>query len=397
MKGSIFESNIDEGLEEKIFTNFEGSTNEQDIKVSIIMPCYNKYELVSLSLHCLLKQSFNPSWFELILIDDCSDDQTPNIPNEIDPPFRFKYIRPAKNMGRSCARNLGLFHALGEVIIFLDAEMLTEPEFVENHYKHHAINQNVVVCGAMHNRRIYTYLMNPFDKQMLFPLITERAIDNNLFKYVSFPDWYGLKVLNEGVSHFGNDLTDFSLPYIAFLSGNVSVRKNQLEKTGFFDESFKGWGSEDWELGYRLYKNGARFILDPSTFCYHQEHPASLNNFPEAMENLCKFINKFPNIDVLGLALKYTSGLSFYQIHLVITEYNELCSKYPNEFQEFKETFKVLLLKAVENLKDRKLFATLYNKDKDKEFSDQELKKQLEDVKAERWDDLANAFEDLYY
>ena len=88
------------------------------------MPAYNKYEYISLSLYCLLKQTFEYSKFEVILIDDCSTDKTHLIPMEFDPPFKFKYIRLFKNQGRSRARNIGISHAEGEIIIFLDGEML---------------------------------------------------------------------------------------------------------------------------------------------------------------------------------------------------------------------------------------------------------------------------------
>ena len=226
----------------------------------------------------------------------------------------------------------------------------------------------MVVCGAFHYRGIYTFLTSKFniqqwqhiddfvasnpyyspryeefkrnyqDSESVFPLITYNDIDNKLYHSLSFPNWYFTKELNSGIKDFGPELRHFTLPYIAFLTGDVSVSRELLDKAeGYFDESFLGYGAEDWELGYRLYKNGARFILDPLTFSYHQEHPTSPNNFPEAMGNLYKFMKKHPHFDVLALALEQKPALNFTQIHYVVSEYNQLCDKYPGKYKQFKK------------------------------------------------------------
>ncbi|MBA9027403.1 glycosyltransferase family 2 protein [Peribacillus huizhouensis] len=393
-----------------------------NIKVSIIMPSFNKYEYVSLSLYCLLKQTFAFSEFEVILIDDCSHDQTPRIPQEFDPPFKFKYVRPSINQGRSRARNLGIKLSEGEVIIFLDGEMLTEPDFIENHYKHHAHDKKLVVTGAMHYRGIYTFLTSNLNRQQWehiddfvprdpyfifpykeykqnyqtsntsFPLITKKDIDENRYKDLSFPNWYFTQVLTSGLNDFGMDLSSYKLPYIAFLTGDVSVSKEQLDRVGYFDESFLGYGAEDWELGYRFYKDGARFIMDPSTFCYHQEHPTSSNNFPEAMDNLYKFMEKFPHFDVLALALEH-KPLNFVQIHYVVSQYHELCEKYPQKYREFKETYQRILFKIIENLKNSKPITKYYESDS---FLAKVVTDQVNEIKAHNWYALANSFEELY-
>ncbi|SES46444.1 glycosyltransferase family 2 protein [Psychrobacillus sp. OK032] len=415
------QSNVKEKKEED-YELIVKNKDKKDIKVSIIMPSYNKYEYVSLSLYCLLGQTFDFSSFEVILVDDCSSDNTSHIPKEFDPPFKFKYVRPSKNQGRSRVRNLGIQLAEGEVIIFLDAEMLTEPNFIENHYKHHINDKNIVVSGAMHYRGIYTFLTSDFNSKQwehiddfvprdpyfrflyneykqnhqnsnqLFPLITKKDIDNNSFQNLSFPNWYFTKELNNGLSDFGLDLSNYTLPYIAFLTGDVSVNREMLDKVGYFDESFRGYGAEDWELGYRLYKNGARFLLDSSTFCYHQEHPTSSNNFPEAMGNLLHFMKKFPNFDVLALALEHKPALSFTQIHYVVSQYNELCEIHPFEYREFKQLFHTMLIKLVENLRDSKPISKLHDCNSSSEVK---ISKQLNEIKKLRLYALTNSFEAL--
>ncbi|WP_144555395.1 glycosyltransferase [Bacillus sp. X1(2014)] len=395
----------------------------KDLKVSIIMPSYNKYDYVSLSLYCLNKQTFSRADYEVILVDDCSTDNTHLILEEFNPLFNFKYIRPKKNIGRSKARNLGLRYAKGDIIIFLDAEMLTEPDFIENHFRHHQNEENLVVCGAMHYRGIYTFLTSKYNQNQwshinsfvgndsffkfsyknyiqnhpgsdsLYPLITNKNIDDYSYKRLSFPNWYFTNMLNTGLRDFGSDLRNYTLPYIAFLTGNVSVHRKQLEKTGYFDESFQGYGAEDWELGYRLYKESARFILDPKCFSYHQEHPVSPSNFQEAMGNLYKFMKKHPHFDVLSLALEHKPGLTFTQIHYVVSQYNELSNLYPDDLKEFKQTLCDMLLKLVKRLKNNKPVENLHDTDIHKAKI---LIQQLKSVRDNQLYALADTFEELF-
>ncbi|WP_141770091.1 glycosyltransferase family A protein [Bacillus sp. OV322] len=253
-------------------------SGDKNIKVSVIIPSYNKYEYVCLSLHCLTRQTFHSAQFEVILIDDCSTDETPRLKNEFVSDFTFKYIRPHTNLGRSRARNLGIENSEGEVVIFMDAEMLTERNFIEEHYKHHIHESNVVVTGAMHYRGVYTFLTPLFNESQwsyidgflprsayfagryyeykathrneltYFPLAGKEDIHEGRIHDISFPNWYLTSILNSGLSHFGENLNGFALPYIAFLTGDVSVKKAMLYQTvlmNLFKDMGQKFGSWD--------------------------------------------------------------------------------------------------------------------------------------------------------
>ncbi|MCJ7983367.1 glycosyltransferase [Priestia sp. OVL9] len=84
--------NLDNSLYKMSIKN----NHNHPIKVSIIMPTYNKYNQISLSLYGLSKQTFPDSDYEVILVDDASSDKTRDILKEIDVPFKFKYIRMKK-------------------------------------------------------------------------------------------------------------------------------------------------------------------------------------------------------------------------------------------------------------------------------------------------------------
>ncbi|MDF2680659.1 MAG: glycosyltransferase, partial [Brevibacillus sp.] len=103
------------------------------IDVTVILPSYNRYPLNLLTLYSLENQTFDPSRMEVILIDDASTDKTHSL-QYYRPPYSFQYIRNCRNEGRSKTRNKGIKAAKGEILIFLDAEVIVDPDFVNNHY-----------------------------------------------------------------------------------------------------------------------------------------------------------------------------------------------------------------------------------------------------------------------
>lgn len=91
--------------------------------VSIIMPAYNCEDFISSSLDSVIAQTYK-NW-EIIVVDDCSTDQTATIVNHyrnIDD--RIKYFKLEKNSGAATARNTGTTIAKGSYIAFLDSDDL---------------------------------------------------------------------------------------------------------------------------------------------------------------------------------------------------------------------------------------------------------------------------------
>ena len=98
-----------------------------DELVSIIIPAYNAELFLKETISSVYAQTFK-NW-EIIVVDDGSADQTHQLVSE-NPDPRVKLIRQA-NQGVSAARNNGLRAAAGEYIIFLDADDLLMPRFIE--------------------------------------------------------------------------------------------------------------------------------------------------------------------------------------------------------------------------------------------------------------------------
>ncbi|MBT2699821.1 glycosyltransferase [Bacillus sp. ISL-40] len=161
----------DLGSNEKQIEKTQVNKN-QDIEVSIIIPSLNKYPLNLFTLLSLEHQTFNPSKMEVIFIDDASTDQTEEKLKDYSPPYHFKYIRNKKNLGRSQVRNLGIRSARGNILIFLDAEMITESDFVEKHYKYHQSKNNLILSGAMHSKVIYSCIFPEFTRKEINKIST---------------------------------------------------------------------------------------------------------------------------------------------------------------------------------------------------------------------------------
>ncbi len=96
---------------------------------SVIIPTYNRARLLPRAINSVLSQSFGD--FELILVDDGSQDDTQQVMMKITDP-RVRYFRQNENRGQNPALNFGVSQARGEYIAFLDSDDEWLPEFLEN-------------------------------------------------------------------------------------------------------------------------------------------------------------------------------------------------------------------------------------------------------------------------
>lgn len=105
--------------------------------ISIVMPCYNYGRFISYSILSVINQSYEV--WELLIVDDGSIDDSLKVANS----FTDSRIRvfTQTNKGVSCARNLGLKHAKGEFIAFIDADDIWEVKKLEFQYQSLLLDQ----------------------------------------------------------------------------------------------------------------------------------------------------------------------------------------------------------------------------------------------------------------
>ena len=97
-------------------------------KVSVIIPVYNGELYMGRCLECLFRQTYPKENLEIIVVDDGSTDRTRDILNN----YGIHYISTA-NRGPANARNEGIKAASGQILLFIDADCLADPDLVLYH------------------------------------------------------------------------------------------------------------------------------------------------------------------------------------------------------------------------------------------------------------------------
>lgn len=100
-----------------------------DELVSIIMPSYNTANYIAASIQSVLDQTY-PNW-ELLLVDDCSTDDTDAVVAPFLSDARIRYLKNDRNSGAAISRNRALREAKGRWIAFLDSDDLWYPTKLE--------------------------------------------------------------------------------------------------------------------------------------------------------------------------------------------------------------------------------------------------------------------------
>lgn len=97
--------------------------------VSIVMPSYNTEKFIAESIESVLAQTY-PHW-ELIIVDDCSTDNTDAVIEPYLKDSRIRYLKNQRNSGAAVSRNYALREAKGKWIAFLDSDDLWTPDKLE--------------------------------------------------------------------------------------------------------------------------------------------------------------------------------------------------------------------------------------------------------------------------
>ena len=121
--------------------------------ISIITPLYNAEHVFSETFESVIGQSLRD--FEWIIVDDCSTDGSLTLARKLaesDP--RVTVIALEKNSGSAHARNVGLDHASGRYVTFLDADDLLDPNYLESQLRF--IQEHGPIISAGYRRKAET-------------------------------------------------------------------------------------------------------------------------------------------------------------------------------------------------------------------------------------------------
>lgn len=238
------------------------------IEASVIIGTLNQKDILKRTLGSLFNQTYPADKYEIILVDSMSSDGTEAMVKSLPAPCKFTYFRQ-ENKGKVNARNNALRKAVGTIIIFTDADIPVEKNWIEEHIKAHHQYKNTAFAGQTIRLR------------------REDLTDTELpTKYKAFQ----------------------KIPWSYFMTGNLSVSRDLILKAGLFDENFKEYGWEDIELGYRLHKMGISLRFLPSALNHHI-HPVSEKDFLKILYKMGRsaaiFYKKHPNLQI-----KYYLGMN---------------------------------------------------------------------------------------
>ncbi len=238
-------------------------------ELSVVIPTYNRLETLEHVIPTMLAQTLPASDFELLVCDSNSTDGTLEYLQKVHAEHPNVRHLPGSYNGRAMARNAGIDAARGDVVLFNDSDILDDPHLFERHLAHHRAQKNIAVVGLE---------------------VQVKNLDDYAFKR-DHPEARG----------FLHKPTRKRLPWLYFLTGNASVRRDDLQRVGKFDESFTGYGHEDLELGYRLERAGIRILYDAQAINYHCQdvpHEDQIEKNKLAGRSTVRFYRKHPDFVV---------------------------------------------------------------------------------------------------
>ena len=237
--------------------------------ISIIIPTYNRCELLGQTLLSICKQRISKAQFEILIIDDGSSDSTSEIVKSYKSRLDIKYFfQEDKGYRVASARNLGIKNAKGDIIIFIDSGMILSDNCIKAHIDAHGNHFNKVVIGYMMGLGLSG---NKRDRDLLIETVNAMDASAAISYLISQQ-----KCLDKRECVFdicNSNINNLPAPWVLFWTGNASVKKEGLIAAGAFDTNFDfRWGIEDVELGYRLFKNNHIFELSRSASAIHIPH-----------------------------------------------------------------------------------------------------------------------------
>ena len=213
---------------------------------SVVIPTYNRRAILEKCLRALEHQQLAApiDAYEVVVVDDGSTDGTAQWLRAEAALFPHVRLIEQDHGGPAAGRNRGVDHARGDVIVFIDSDLVVTEGFLLSHAK--ALWRHWQERG---NRLCFTY----------------GAVINtsNFADPTSEP----------------HKLSDHSWAY--FATGNVAIDRAVLEESGLFDTGFRLYGWEDLELGERLRRMGVELVRCPEAPGYHWHPALSLEQVPD--------------------------------------------------------------------------------------------------------------------
>ncbi|HWE25799.1 MAG TPA: glycosyltransferase [Myxococcales bacterium] len=220
------------------------------MKLSVLIPTWNRPATVRRLLAQLDAQTLPPSDFEVIVVDDGSTPEAARALADLRLNISLRVLRQ-KNTGAAAARHAGALAARGDLLVMLDDDMQVGPDFLEHHLAAHAGGGCLVVLGRI----------RAGSDQRETPL---------------FERWHAHLLDRKAEGILSGEL---SLRGSLVFTGNVSMRREDYLAVGGFDVTLGQ--SEDIELGMRFEKRGVTFRFCEAAWSVHNGGQRSVEQWRE--------------------------------------------------------------------------------------------------------------------
>ncbi|WP_034060342.1 glycosyltransferase family 2 protein [Lacinutrix jangbogonensis] len=233
--------------------------------VSIITPLYNSEAFINETIQSVLQQTYS-NW-ELLLVDDCSTDETISIAkNHIAKNSNIKLLRNETNQGAAISRNKGIIAAKGDYIAFLDADDLWKPEKLNKQIAFMQ-KENCHVCFSSYEQ--IDEVGKPLNKLVqALPILTyNKYLKSNYIGNLT--GIYNARVLGKITSPNLRKRQDWLL-WLNAIKASGKPAKSVKESLAFYRVRENSMSSNKVELlkhNYWVYKRGLGFSTLKSMYC----------------------------------------------------------------------------------------------------------------------------------
>ncbi|WP_214104003.1 glycosyltransferase [Acrocarpospora catenulata] len=298
------------------------------LQCSVVIPTYNRVGLLRHTLDSLVGQTLPTDQFEVLVVDDGSSDGTAEMVDTFRGRLNLRYFFQEDEGYRAAkARNVGIAAASSDIVVLIDSGVLAHSGCLQAHVdSHRSTAEPLAVVGY-----VYCFNLDNEDAILINQAIDFEDPDGTIARLEEKGNWLDIRELFYEM--YGDNFGDLPAPWLNYWTCNVSARTDRLRRIGMFDEEFKRWGGEDIDLGYRLFRDGARFVLNRQAAAIHCPHEKSFDgNNEQAAGNYDYMYAKYgtPIIELLT----HIGELDYFELNNIIKERGlPRCEDYLAELQ----------------------------------------------------------------
>lgn len=236
--------------------------------ISVIIPTYERDASLRLCLTALQQQTFQD--FEVIVVDDGSADF------DTATDFDVRYIwHPHKGFGLSRSRNEGARLAKGDLLHFIDSDIMLAPDALQHAWEMFGANPDRAIGG--YYRYLPGMVIHPQDVADNWPAIWNCEMPYKDVSQSLVPigkdvrdAWFNMGMIGENPFDYEDEVC--WSPFV-FLGGNMVIPRHIFEQTGGFDEQFTVYGGEDAEMSLAIISRGYGISYSRGIAGAHIAHP----------------------------------------------------------------------------------------------------------------------------